>query len=33
MLLNKLSTMILSGEIDKNKPVVASSQQGELVFK
>ena len=33
MLLNKLSTMILSGTIDRNKPVTASALNGELIFK
>ena len=32
LLLNKLSTMILSGEIDRNKPVTASAKNGELIF-
>ncbi|MBQ9386556.1 MAG: AAA family ATPase [Bacteroidaceae bacterium] len=32
MLLNKLSTMILSGQIDRNKPVTATARDGELVF-
>ena len=32
LLLNKLSTMILSGEVDRNKPVTASAQDGQLVF-
>ena len=32
LLLNKLSTMILSGEVDRNKPVTASAQNGQLVF-
>ena len=33
MLLNKLSTMILSGEIDRNKPVKASASGDKLVFE
>ena len=33
LLLNRLSTMILSGEIDRNKPVTASASGNELVFK
>ena len=33
LLLNKLSTMILSGEIDRSKPVNAYASGGELVFK
>ena len=32
MLLNKLSTMILSGQIDRTKPVMASAKNGELIF-
>ena len=32
LLLNRLSTMILSGEVDRNKPVRASAQNGQLVF-
>lgn len=32
LLLNRLSTMILSGEIDRNKPVTASARNGELIF-
>ena len=32
MLLNNLSTMILSGQIDRNKPVKASGVNGQLVF-
>ena len=32
LLLNRLSTMILSGEVDRNKPVIASAQNGQLVF-
>jgi len=32
LLLNKLSTMILSGEIDRNKPVTATAQNNQLVF-
>ena len=32
LLLNKLSTMILSGEIDRNKPVTASAQNDQLIF-
>ena len=33
LLLNRLSTMILSGEIDRNKPVTASASGNELIFK
>ena len=32
LLLNNLSTMILSGQIDRNKPVKASAENGQLVF-
>ena len=32
LLLNKLSTMILSGQIDRNKPVTATANGNELVF-
>ena len=32
LLLNRLSTMILSGEIDRSKPVTASARNGELIF-
>ncbi len=32
LLLNRLSTMILSGDIDRNMPVTASAQNGQLVF-
>ena len=32
LLLNRLSTMILSGEIDCSKPVTASARNGELIF-
>ncbi len=32
LLLNKLSTMILSGQIDRNKPVTATAKGSELVF-
>ena len=32
LLLNRLSTMILSGNIDRNKPVTASAQNGVMVF-
>ena len=32
MLLNRLSTMILSGEIDRNKPVTATALNGQLTF-
>ena len=32
LLLNRLSTMILSGEIDRSKPVTASARNGQLVF-
>ena len=31
LLLNRLSTMILSGEIDRSKPVTASARNGELI--
>ena len=33
LLLNRLSTMILSGEIDRSKPVTASASGNELIFK
>ena len=33
MLLNNLSTMILSGQVDRNKPVTATAKDGELIFK
>ena len=33
LLLNRLSTMILSGEIDRNKPVTATASGNELIFK
>ncbi len=32
LLLNRLSTMILSGDVDRNKPVTASAQNGVIVF-
>ena len=32
LLLNKLSTMILSGEVDRNKPVTASASSGQITF-
>jgi ATP-dependent Clp protease ATP-binding subunit ClpB len=32
LLLNKLSTMILSGQIDRGKPVNATAVDGELIF-
>ena len=32
LLLNKLSTMILSGDVDRNKPVTASGHNGEIIF-
>ena len=32
LLLNRLSTMILSGDIDRNKPVTASARGNELIF-
>jgi len=32
LLLNRLSTMILSGQIDRSKPVTASARNGEIVF-
>ena len=32
MLLNKLSTMILSGQVDRTQPVTASAKNGELIF-
>lgn len=33
LLLNRLSTMILSGQIDRSKPVTASARNGELEFR
>ena len=33
LLLNKLSTMILSGEIDRSKPVTATVVNGQLTFR
>ena len=33
LLLNKLSTMILSGEVDRNKPVTATASGNQLIFK
>ena len=33
LLLNNLSTMILSGQVDRNKPVTATARDGELIFK
>ena len=32
LLLNRLSTMILSGEVDRNKPVTASANSGQITF-
>ena len=32
LLLNRLSTMILSGDVDRNKPVTASGSNGEIIF-
>ena len=32
MLLNKLSTMILSGQVDRTKPVTATARNGEIEF-
>ena len=32
LLLNRLSTMILSGQVDRNKPVTATAQNNEIVF-
>ena len=32
MLLNRLSTMILSGEVDRNKPVTATASDGQITF-
>jgi ATPases with chaperone activity, ATP-binding subunit len=32
LLLNRLSTMILSGQVDRNKPVTATAQNDEIVF-
>ena len=32
MLLNRLSTMILSGEVDRNKPVTATARDGQITF-
>ena len=32
LLLNRLSTMILSGEVDRNKPVTASADSGQITF-
>ena len=32
LLLNRLSTMILSGQVDRNKPVTATARNGEIVF-
>jgi len=32
LLLNRLSTMILSGEVDRSKPVTARAQNGQLIF-
>ena len=32
LLLNRLSTMILSGDVDRNKPVIATERNGEIVF-
>ena len=33
LLLNRLSTMILAGDIDQSKPVTATAQGNELIFK
>ena len=33
MLLNRLSTMILSGEVDRNKPVTATARDGQITFR
>ena len=33
LLLNNLSTMILSGQVDRSKPVTATARNGELIFK
>ena len=32
LLLNNLSTMILSGQVDRSKPVTATAKDGELIF-
>ena len=32
LLLNRLSTMILSGQVDRNKPVNATARDGEIMF-
>jgi ATP-dependent Clp protease ATP-binding subunit ClpB len=32
LLLNRLSTMILSGQVDRNKPVTATAHNDEIVF-
>ena len=32
LLLNNLSTMILSGQVDRSKPVTATARDGELIF-
>ena len=32
LLLNRLSTMILSGQVDRNKPVTATARNGEIEF-
>ena len=32
LLLNRLSTMILSGDVDRTKPVMATARNGEIVF-
>ncbi len=32
LLLNRLSTMILSANVDRNKPVIATARNGEIVF-
>ena len=32
LLLNRLSTMILSGQVDRNKPVTATAQNDEIAF-
>ena len=32
LLLNNLSTMILSGQVDRSKPVTATAKDGKLIF-
>ena len=32
LLLNQLSTMILSGQVDRSKPVTATARNGEIIF-